>query len=310
MNHAVNSTSEPTDSHIRFILVPVDFTQESVHALRYARMLATHMGMGITVAHIHQPLFDAVSDSAFDVEMMNKNRERLEEMMIEVGWDQGKSHKHVPVDMHFDTGDVKSQLFHLLEKDKYELVVMSTKAEDSMIKRVFGSVSLKISKSVSKPVIVVPPGAPIKFPEKIVIGLTEELLHDNTLNYVLDFVSDHHLTADFIFATNDGTRFTYLKDSLNEKLILLHKEMKGIDIKSVPFVDGEIHEAIAAYAIKVHAGLLVLVTKHRNFIEGLGHTSVSKKALLHPDLAVMILHAPDDDGLGVMGQLYDVIKEG
>ncbi|MEP6794130.1 MAG: universal stress protein [Saprospiraceae bacterium] len=310
MHQDVNSTKENSSSPHRFILVPVDFTQESVHALRYARMLATHMGMGITVAYIHQPLFDAVTDSAFDVDMMNKNRERLEEMMIEVGWGQGKAEKHVPVDTHFDTGDIKSQLFHLLENDKYEFAVMSTKAEDSMIRRVFESVSLKISRSVSKPVIVVPPGAAVKFPEKIVVGLSEELLHESALTYILHFVSDHHMTADFIFATNDDKQFTYMKDSLNEKLITLHKEMKGINIKSVPYEGEAIHEAIAGYATKVHAGLLVLVTKHRNFIEGLGHTSVSKKALLHPDLPVMILHAPDDDGLGVMGQFYDVIKEG
>ncbi|MFZ1677406.1 MAG: universal stress protein [Saprospiraceae bacterium] len=309
MNNEVNSAKENNGIHDRFILVPVDFTQESVHALRYARMLATHMGMGITVAYIHQPLFDAVTDSAFDVDMMNRNRERLEEMMIEVGWGQGKAGKHVPVDTHFDTGDIKSQLSHLLENDKYEFVVMSTKAEDSMIKRVFGSVSLKISRSVSKPVIVIPPGAPVKFPEKIVVGLTEELLHENALTYILDLVSHHHMTADFIFATNDDKQFTFLKDSLNEKLILLHKEIKGINIKSVPYVGEAIHEAIAEYASKVHAGLLVLVTKHRNFIEGLGHTSVSKKSLLHPELPVMILHAPDDE-LGVIGQLYDVIKEG
>ncbi|MGB4848200.1 MAG: universal stress protein, partial [Saprospiraceae bacterium] len=272
MNNEVNSAKENNGIHDRFILVPVDFTQESVHALRYARMLATHMGMGITVAYIHQPLFDAVTDSAFDVDMMNRNRERLEEMMIEVGWGQGKAGKHVPVDTHFDTGDIKSQLSHLLENDKYEFVVMSTKAEDSMIKRVFGSVSLKISRSVSKPVIVIPPGAPVKFPEKIVVGLTEELLHENALTYILDLVSHHHMTADFIFATNDDKQFTFLKDSLNEKLILLHKEIKGINIKSVPYVGEAIHEAIAEYASKVHAGLLVLVTKHRNFIEGLGHT--------------------------------------
>ncbi len=310
MSHDLTNTTENSSGHHRYILVPVDFTEESVHALRYARVLATHMGMGITVAHIHQPLFNAVADSAFDVDMMNKNRERLEEMMIEVGWGQGKAEKHVPVDTHFDTGDIKSQLSHLLEDDKYEFAVISTKAEDSMIRRVFGSVSIKISRAVSKPVIVVPPGAAIRFPEKIVIGLSEELLHENALTYILDFVSDHRTTADFIFATNDEKQFSYLKDSLNEKLILLHKEMRGINIKSVPYLGEEIHEAIAEYATKVHAGLLVLVTKHRNFVEGLGHTSVSKKALLHPNLPVMILHAPDDDGLGVMGQLYDIIKEG
>ncbi len=309
MNQDVNSTKENSGGHHRFILVPVDFTQESVHALRYARMLATHMGMGITLAYIHQPLFDAVTDSAFDVDMMNRNRERLEEMMIEVGWGQGKAGKHVPVDIHFDTGDIKSQLSHLLEDDKYEFAVMSTKAEDSLIRRVFGSVSLKLSRSVSKPVIVVPPGAAIKFPEKIVVGLSEEVLDADVLMYILDFISDHQMTADFIFATNDK-QFTYLQDSLNAKLTLLHKEMKGINIKAVP-VEGEaIHDALADYAIEVHAGLLVLVTKHRNFIEGLGHRSVSKKTLLHPDLPVMVLNAPKDDGLGVMGQLYDVIKEG
>lgn len=310
MNQDVNSTMENPGGQPRFILVPVDFTEESIHALRYARMMATHLEMGITVAHIHQPLFDAVSDSAFDLEMMNKNRQRLEEMMVEVGWEQGKTQKHVPVDMHFDTGDIKSQLFHLLEKDKYEFVVMSTRAEDSMLKRLFGSVSLNVSRTGSKPVIVVPPGAAIKFPDKIVVGLSEEFLHENTLTYILDFVSNHKMKVDFIFATNDDQKFTYLKDILNEKLARLHKEMEGINIQPVPYSGEAIHEALTQFAVKANAGLLVVVTKHRNFIESLGHQSVSKKVLVHPDLPVMVLHAPDEDGLGVLGQFYDVIKEG
>lgn len=275
----------------KFILVPVDFSPESIHALRYARMMASHLDMGITAVHIHQPLFDPITGSAFDVEMMQKNRERLDEMVIGIGWDQYRVHDHVPVQTHFETGDVSSSLLHLAQDDKYGMIIMSTKSEDSFAKRMIGSVSTNVSRMGSKPVIVVPPGAPIKFPGKIAVGMTEDLLKGKALEEILTFASEHQVFVDFVFATNDQEQFTHLKNSLYERLVLHKDQLCGFNIRYVSFVKDEVHKALNDYAVRARSEMLVLVTLHRNFLDRLMHASVSKKVLYHPSIPVMITHA-------------------
>lgn len=275
----------------KYILVPVDFSPESIHALRYARMLASHLDMAITVVHVHQPLFDPITGSAFDIEMMQKNRERLDEMVIGIEWDQYRvGETHVPIHTHFETGDVSSHLIHLAGDEKYAMVIMSTRAEDSFMKRMLGSISTQVGKLGSKPVIVVPPNTPIKYPGKLVVGLTENLLKGKALDELLNFATDQQLIVDFINATNDQEAFRKLKNNLYERLVQRKDQLTGFNIRSVDYVEGKVHETLSDYAQRAHAGLLVLVTKHRNLIESLTHQSVSKKALLHPSLPLMLMH--------------------
>ncbi|HZV68938.1 MAG TPA: universal stress protein [Saprospiraceae bacterium] len=275
----------------QFILVPVDFTPESLHALRYARMMASHLHMAITVAFIHEPLIDPVTNSACDIEMMNFNRKRLDELLVDAGWDHARDTNHVHLNTYFATGDITTHLLKLAEDDKFEFIIMGTKAEDTFMKRMFGSVSTHLSRKISKPVIVVPPDASLKFSWKIIVGLTDELMEKETLDFILDYASTHRVFVDFVYATNDQDKFKKLNNSLYEKLVLHKTELCGFNIRSLPFSEDHVHEALSDYAILSQARLLVLVTKHRNFIESLGHRSVSKKALLQPLLPVMILHS-------------------
>lgn len=275
------------------ILVPVDFSPESIHALRYARMMAAHLNMGITAVHVHQPLYDPITGTAFDLEMMEKNKERLEEMVIGIGWDGYRTGMHVPVTAHFETGDVSSQLVHLVQDDKYAMIIMSTRAEESFTRRLLGSVSTTVGRVGSKPVIIVPSNSHIKFPAKMVVGMTGDLLHGKALEIILTFATEHDVFVDFILATNDQEHFAKLKKLLQERLAVHPKELSGYNIRSVAYVKDEVHHTLTDYSLQVNADILAVVTIHRNFLERLRHTSITKKILYHPSLPVMVIHADD-----------------
>lgn len=274
----------------RSILVPIDFSPESIHALRYARMIADKMDIGITVLHVHQTLFDPVTGSAFDMEMMKQNRKRLDEILVEEGWDKMQAHDHVPIQTAFESGDAAFHINRYAQENDAEMIIMSTKAEDSLVKKFLGSVSLDVGREVNKPVIVVPPDAPIKFPGKMTIGFTEDLLKGKLLDYLLDFGCEFDIIADFVYVSGDDHRFEQLKQELQQRLILHKRDLSGFNIRSLPYVKDQVHETLKTYAVENHAGLLIAVTKHRNFFESLFHSSVSKKLLSHPVLPVMVLH--------------------
>jgi nucleotide-binding universal stress UspA family protein len=273
----------------QLLLVPVDFSPESMHALRYARMLALHMKMGVTVSHIHQPLFDPVTGSAFDADVMHHNRLRLDEMIVEAGWDKVVDGGFVPVNVHFDAGDIATHIHHLMKDEKYEMVVLSTKSEDSFMRRVFGTVSGYITKTADKPVLVVPPHTELKFPKKIVVGLTEVALHGTAVEYILDFATRNHLFIEFAFATNDEREFGRLRQSLSE-ILLARAGMAGYEIRSIPFREENVAEELMVHAGQLDADMVVLITRHRNFLQSIGHQSVTRKVLSHPLKPVLIVH--------------------
>lgn len=281
------------DASNHFILVPVDFTPESLHALHYARLIASKMGIGLLITHVHEPLFDPMTGTALDAEMMKRNDERLKQLVLELGWDHYKTNDHVPVKTRFATGDIVSQLHDIARHTACSMVIMSTRSEDSLYKRIMGSVSTRLSRQALKPVIVVPPGAEIRFPDKVVVGLSEQVLKEDALASILAFGGDHQMQLEFVMAANEEDNFGAVKAALHEKLIQSNVEQSRFNIVKIPFEKGRIHEALTAYAGEANAGMLLLVTAHRNLIANLMHHSVSKNALLQPALPLMIIHTGD-----------------
>lgn len=301
---AVHSVSK------HYILVPIDFTPESIHALRYAMMMASHLNKGITIAHIHEPLIDQLTNSAFDDEMMKRNRQRLDEMIVEMSWYKFKSGSHIPLDIKFETGYAASQISTILNDEKYDFIIMSTKAQNTFWKRILSSVSLEVSRRSHKPVIIVPPDAEIKFPQKMVVGVDSTLLYESTLDFLLDFASDNSVHIEFVHVADTEEHFEMIKKHLTERILTNEKELKGFDITPMGNGFNHIHESLQIAASHGGADILVLMTHHRNLINSIGHRSTSRRVLLKPHLPVMIVHGEDEAGLGIIDYLYGMIQEG
>lgn len=272
------------------ILVPVDFSPESIHALYYAKMMAGYLGLGVTIVHVHYPIYDPVSSVSLNVHLLKQNEKQLQELASRVMGEDQHSGIPVHISIHLEEGVVESSLTELLGNDKYEMIVMGTKGVDTGLRRIFGTVSSSVSRHSIKPVIVVPPHAELKFPGKVIIGFTEELIIDDTLKSILTFGEKNNVFFDFVHISDDHKNFSKLKDKLYEKLMTQRDLLCGFNIRSLSDDHQQIHEVLFDYAHEVHAGMILLFTKHRNFVENLGHKSVTKKALQQSTIPIMIVH--------------------
>lgn len=310
LDETINQVLDVLQSGLkRHILVPVDFSQESVHALRYALMMAGRLNKAITLVHIHEPLIDQISDSAFDMEMMKNNRRRLDEMMVEVGWGKLHSGNHIPVDLKFETGDAVSHIVPMLDDEKYEMIIMSTKAENTFWRRLLSSVSHEVSKRSHKPAIIVPPQADIKFPRKILVGLVKDLLYEDVLDYLLDFAFDNKVFLEFVHFEEDEEHFEWLKKQFTERLSSYKKKLDDFAIVTSRHEEGPVDELLLHESGQNEYDMIAVMTHHRNLINSIGHRSISKRVLLQPHLPVMILHGEDEKGLGITDNLYGMIQK-
>jgi nucleotide-binding universal stress UspA family protein len=280
--------------HVNSILVPVDFSAESVLAVEYARMMAIQLGCGLTLAHVHQTVYDPISAGALDVQFLQDSNKRLTDLVDAYNAEHATKGINVHVSAHLEVGEASSSLIELLDHGHFEFMVMATKATDNAMRRLFGTVSSEVSRRSNKPVVVVPPNTEIKFPGKIIVGFTEELIFDSALEYILAFGSRHSVFFDFVHVTDDHHHFEQLKARLYEKLVVNRELLCGFNIRSLEEKDMKIHDVLFKYAAEARAGMIILVSHHRNFIENIRHTSVTRKALQHPLVPLMIIHQPVD----------------
>ncbi len=277
---------------VKSILIPLDFSKESMHALTYARMMAENHGLGLTLVHIHQPVYDPVSAGALDIQLQMENQKRLEELVHTIEIDNLRRGITMPVTGHVEVGEATASLVGMSRQDHFAMIVMSTKNADNFFRRLFGTISSKVSRHSHIPVLVVPPETKISFPFKMVVGFTDELLQDGSLEYIVHFGARQHVVFDFVHITDDVASFTPLKAKLDEKLHLLSEQVADYHIRSLHTKNHPIDEVLFHYSDQVDAGMLILVSHHRGFLETLGHSSVTQKALRHPSKPVMVIHHP------------------
>lgn len=276
--------------HFFSVLVPVDFSEESMHAVGYARMMAEKLGYGLTLAHVHQTLYDPVSAGALDVQFLSDSNKKLTSLAEAYSQEYAQRGMELKVDAHLEIGEAASSLTELLDHGPYALMIMATKSTDNAMRRLFGTVSSEVSRHSHKPVVVVPPMAQIQFPSRIVVGFTEELLMNGVLEYLLHFGRGYGVTYDFVHVSKDPEAFNHLKSRLSERLASHSEWLTGFAIEQVYGEDQQVHEALFSYAASCQAGMVALISHRRGFLENLRHTSVTKKALHQPALPVMIIH--------------------
>lgn len=272
------------------LLVPVDFSPESERGIAYACMMAEFLGIGITLAHVHQMIYDPVSAGALDVQMVDDSRKRLAELAEQLTARQAGRIMTYPILTTVEVGEVSSRLIDLLQDGKYEMMIMGTKGADTLFRRFFGSVSETVSRHSTKPVIVVPPDAEMKFPEKIVVGFSDDLRLDGELEYLLYFGSLNPVFFDFVHISEDPAAFAALKDKLFDWLVRHREGLGGFNIRSLGGEEQPVDDILFRYAREVGAGMVVMVTHSRGLIARLRHGSLTRKALRHPEVPLMVMH--------------------
>src|SRR4030095_10511297 len=256
----------------------------------FAQMMAGYLDLGITLVHIRYPIYDPVSSATLNVHLTRQDEKKLEALASQAMEEGLRFGLNVHITSRVDEGSITDSLTDLLDEKKYRMMIMGSKGMDTGIRRLFGTISSSVINHGNKPVIVVPPGTEIKYPGKIVIGFTEELIINKTIESILEFGEKNNVLFDFINISDDETVFTKLKNKLYAKLMTQRNLLHGFNIRMIHGGDREIHELLLAYAHQANAGMILLVTKHRNFIEKLSHKSVTKRAVIQSDLPLMIIH--------------------
>jgi nucleotide-binding universal stress UspA family protein len=144
--------------HPQQILVPVDFSASSVEALQAAEDLAAHYGAAIELLHV-VPMFPVVTgleiptrffpEEEYLRESVRRAGERLEVLAL------GVKTRGILARWSVETGDdVIGNVLLVVERDKIDMVVLSTHGMTGWRPSVFGSIAEKILKLAPCPVLL------------------------------------------------------------------------------------------------------------------------------------------------------------
>lgn len=148
----------------RKILCPTDFSQPSYEALKAANELAIHFSAELHLVHVlapipvitaaTTPLSAGAPTTGFDVVLYEKELKSEAEKKLAEITDQRLS-KELKVQSFLAYGKAADEIVKIAEKEKVDLVVISTHGETGFRHLIFGSVAEKVVRHAQCPVLTI-----------------------------------------------------------------------------------------------------------------------------------------------------------
>ena len=156
------------------ILCPVDFSEPSKRALRYALAIARWHEAELAVLHVRDVLLHAATIEAGGYpELVARNSQELRDFVDDAG---GKDRN---VRVHIATGRAPSGILEHATREGSDLIVMGTNGRSGLARAVLGSVTEGVIRQATMPVLTIPPS--------VEVGEFDELLPFDSILCASDF---------------------------------------------------------------------------------------------------------------------------
>jgi nucleotide-binding universal stress UspA family protein len=136
------------------ILCPVDFSEHSQRAVRFAALLARSFGSQITLLHVNDPVLVATSAIVYAQRAEDETRADLHRLLDEALADD--RHRVRDVTVLITEGDPSEQIATVAEEYGLDLIVMGTHGLGGYRKLLIGSTTERLLRRTTIPVAAVP----------------------------------------------------------------------------------------------------------------------------------------------------------
>ena len=280
---------------MKFIMVPVDFSETSISASKYAMGLAAEMGAKVLFIHVdtnamvqptedYHPLHDRDSPSEMNYGFIAKALDdRLAQHateMKEFGRDASE------VFYVLKQGKLTDTLEAVAKENDVDLIIMGTQGASGWKKTFVGSNTTDVIEDLSIPVLAVPNNAIYKDVKRI---LYAEDLKENEVPSVkqLETIADSMDAELLVLHVNDGDNEDLSLDHV-QKLFRDYSKYRKLSFFEVH--DEDILEGIESAAKETKADIIAMQTRSRGFFDKIFDKSLTKKLAYHTDVPLLALH--------------------
>jgi nucleotide-binding universal stress UspA family protein len=141
------------------ILCPIDFSEASVGALRYAAALADHFGARLIVLTVEDPLLTAAMELHTGVKWTpTVSRRQVSDFVSNACGDQRAL--LAPSEFEARIGKPPGEILQVAREHSCDLIVMSSHGQTGVRKLFFGTTTERVLRETTVPVLVTPPVDP------------------------------------------------------------------------------------------------------------------------------------------------------
>ncbi len=270
------------------ILIPIDFSDCALNALRYALHLWEKMKGEIILYHaFHIPIG---GDATFfvDAEMVKQREQSLQKRMLEIG-DKITKLKSLPHQYLTSMAMPTEGILKTIREHNIDLIVMGTKGANHLSDEWLGSTTYNVVRKASCPVIAVPEFMKGFYLKEIALASD---LHPLDNPSAFSFL--RNLAKQFdarIHILHIHPHPEHISIEQGEEAVVLDKIFHSIP-HTYHFPDGtDVEEELQRF-IQAHSiDMLAMIPRKHNLLERLLIRRITKKMTLHTEIPLLSIYA-------------------
>jgi nucleotide-binding universal stress UspA family protein len=272
------------------ILLPTDFSKNSLTAIRYALNLYKDIKCTFYLLNSYMPpvyhteyLMGSPAQIGLGDIVQENSMNNLDNLKKKLEKDfENPLHTFIT---HSALNVLSSEVTRTVEAEDIDIVIMGTQGATGAKEILFGTNTVHVIKNSKCPVLVIPSGFEYEAPEQILFPNDFEVeLNKSSLSQLLKIVNTH--------VSQVNVMHVYTGDDLNP-VQLKHKEkLEKVLSKNALFHEVSSNEIIAAintFQVKRKINLLVMVQNKHTFFERLFIEPVIKKIGFHVTVPFMVI---------------------
>jgi len=272
------------------ILIPTDFSENSLTAIRYALILYKDLKCTFYLLNSYMPpvyhteyLMGSPAQIGLGDIAQQNSQDNLENLKGQL-----KSEFNNPLHTfitHSALNVLSSEVTRTVEAEKIEIVIMGTQGATGAKEILLGTNTVHVIKNTKCPVLAIPSGFEYEVPEQILFPNDFEVfLNKDSLSQLLKIVNSH--------ISQVNVMHVFTGHSLNPVQEKNKKQLANILSKNGFFhevASNEIITAINEFQVKQKINLLAMVQNKHTFLERLFIEPVIKKIGFHVTVPFLVI---------------------
>lgn len=270
------------------ILCPVDFSENSLDAARFALRFAAVAESEIKFLYVSSVLIPTGGiNYGINVETptvhLRLRTEELEEQIDALYKEADLVRDPQTAVCHaVDYASVVHGIADTAAKDRSDLIIMGTKGAAGLRRIFMGSVTTSVIEEAQCPVLAIPASFDVRYVEKVALA-TEMVNVEKEIVPALEFARVFNAQLDLFHVS--------VRQPDGDKLVQELKQSTGYDKISftevIPEIEGDVNGGLHTYVEKYSPDVLVMFYTHRNWFDKLLLSSRTKNVVFHAETAVL-----------------------
>jgi len=262
------------------ILCPVDFSDTSLNALEFAVRIAERKKCVLTLINVFtESEFNKIVDKSSAVktfkELLALATKKLQNIANEIIADS-KAKGLVDCETIVELGDLQDRIIDL-SGEGYDMIVMGTTGVGKNL--IIGSNTSRVIQKSAIPVFCVPQQAGYDGFRRIVYATDVQQEDKVMIQRVVSFATIFQSRVNVLHISHDGheAEKEIVEDFFSELKTFVPYDKISFESRIFKL---ELSQALLEYMEEIKGDLLVVYSKHRNFLEKIMHKSLSRKLSL------------------------------